>query len=83
MGCAAPLRRETHRTVSYGGGTFKVWCANRDGTTPWTNTGTNNGRLLVYSEGNFDGAARQFLKTFNFGLSGTLLRGPLARWAEQ
>jgi asparagine synthase (glutamine-hydrolysing) len=36
----------------------------------------------LMTEGNVEGAARQFLKTFNFGLSGTLLRGPLASWAE-
>src|SRR5687768_12806553 len=24
-------------TINWGGGTFTVWCANRDGSVPWTN----------------------------------------------
>jgi asparagine synthase (glutamine-hydrolysing) len=36
----------------------------------------------LLKDGDVANAARQFLKTFNCGLSGTLLRGPLAQWAE-
>ena len=39
---------------SFGGGTFKVWCTNRDGTTNWDKTNP----LYVFSTGTFDGVSR-------------------------
>lgn len=41
-------------TLSYGGGTFKVYCANRDGSTPWVAPNP----LYIYSTGTYDGVSR-------------------------
>jgi hypothetical protein len=41
-------------TQTWGGGSFTVWCANRDGTMPWT----NRSELLVFSRGTVDGVTR-------------------------
>ena len=45
-------------TVSMGGGTFQVWCANSDGSVPWNNAWPNQDELHVFSRGTIDGVTR-------------------------
>jgi len=41
-------------SYNFGGGTFRVYCTNKDGTTPWTAPGL----LYVIATGTFNGATR-------------------------
>ena len=58
-------------TYNFGGGTFKVYCTNRDGTTPWISPNP----LYVYSVGTINGisrtvrAAAKNVNTVNFNLA--------------
>src|SRR5688572_30785531 len=65
-------------TVNWGGGSYTVWCANRDGSVPWNNVYPNQEELLIFSKGIVDGvlrtvkvAVKGYYATGNYAIYGT------------
>lgn len=75
------LAKEAHHCADLPSTGRQMWSGN-GGSLGLGHTKMSAPVTKLLAAGDVPGGARQFLKTFNFGLSGTLLRGALARWAE-
>ena len=64
---------------SFGGGTFRVYCANRDGTTPWVSPNP----LYIYSVGTINGVSRTVRVAAKGNSSGISLPGSYVLFGVQ